>query len=1479
MWLRTLFICCLLISAISWSKPISAETYSYVGEGFDVPTCRTIVPGPPSACQPGSLSAIITTVGLPANYTGSASLGVNAYLTISGLGYSASYPGGYVSSGSFYISNGQMMNGTINIWSSTGGYPNNNFSSTTQDEAAIYDSTGTLTKFGYVGTLGFYIGGKTLGAAHDLPGQACCGSGPDPINIGNGNNFYSIADYQTAGQNKLEYIRYYNSLSAVNTYAVNNGQNWRSNYDRYLHLVSSSDVSAERADGQIVSFSSSGSWTTDSDIDMQLSKSGTTWTLTDNNDTKETYFSSGNVGFLQTIAYRNGYTQSLNYSSATGQLSSVSDSYGRSLGFSYSSGLVSGVTTPDAVVLSYGYLAFGSANLLSTVSYNTSPVTHQTYLYENTSFPFGLTGITDENGIRFASWSYDVSGRATGSQNYGGANSLTVSYDDTTGNRTITNALGNQDTYKFTTLQGVPKVSEIDRAANGTVAAASQYFTYDTNGYLATSTDWNGNQTAYTNNAYGDPTTIVFASGSAVTHTTTIAYDTTWYHLPKTITEPGLTTVNNYDATTGNLLTKVETDTTSTSIPYSTNGQTRTWTLTYSSTGQIKTIQLPRTDVTAKTTYAYTGGTLTSITDALSHVTTINTATSGGYPTKITDQNSIVTTLAYSPRLWFTSSTLFTGSGSLTTTLTYDSAGNLTKTTLPDSSYLSYSYDGAHRLTTVTNPLSESINYTLNGLGNTTQTLIKYSSGSTAAQHSATFDVLGRTHTDVGGVSQTTTFAYDNQGNMTGMTDPLLSFSSQGFDALNRLSGFTDPLGHSISFTYDAHDRPLTVVDAKGNTTSYVYDGFGEAIQISSPDSGITVLHYSSDGYVTSKTDANGYVTNWTYDALDRPLTRTYPADSTLNVAYTYDQTGHGQGIGKLTSLTDQANSLSLTYDERGNVASTNRMFSTFNHFTDWAYDSANRIQTITYWGGWYETYSRDAAGQVSGITLTQPSHSPANIATSITHLPFGPWKALTWGNGITDSRTYDQDYRLTNITDTGTSTLLSLGYGYDANNNVKTITDSVTAANSSTLTYNSANWLTRAISGSGGYGNIGYAYDNNGNFSSAGGVAYTVASNSNRLTAVGSTGLSYNSAGNITAIGTNSMTYNKANQLGSATVSGTSNTYYYDAFGYQVKNLTSNEVYGYGKSGEMLVDQDTSGTERDFLYLDGQPIGELVPSTPSTYYIHPNNLGSPEKVTDSSKTTVWTGWYQPFGAVSPTTSITMNLRLPGSQINASGFYRNGYRDYYPAYGRYLESDLIGVNGGLNTYAYVNNNPLTYTDRQGLFSDPVSVVIGAAIGGTAAYQYPASTRTLRYVDTAIGAIVGGGVAIASPTLSSWAGTGVSGVLATLGASGAAAGFTTVGLNVLNGNDTFDDFWNSTLIGTLAPVLSGEGILMGSGYLEGSLAAGRSLGLNTGVFTLGGTYIDNHVPRTGAPTDNPLNRSPNNSPCRMSPVFVPNFKIQ
>ena len=132
-------------------------------------------------------------------------------------------------------------------------------------------------------------------------------------------------------------------MAVPDTYATSMGGNWRTNHDRYLHIVNPSaiyGVEAERPDGAVIDFSSSsGTYTPDSDVDYKLTVSGSTWTVTGPDDTTEIYYSSSSSkGSLQSITQRNLYKQALDYTSSSGsQISFVSNSYGRKLGFSFSS--------------------------------------------------------------------------------------------------------------------------------------------------------------------------------------------------------------------------------------------------------------------------------------------------------------------------------------------------------------------------------------------------------------------------------------------------------------------------------------------------------------------------------------------------------------------------------------------------------------------------------------------------------------------------------------------------------------------------------------------------------------------------------------------------------------------------------------------------------------------------------------------------------------------------------------------------------------------------------------------------------------------------------------------------------------------------------------------------------------------------------------------------------------------------------------
>ncbi|MEQ1935015.1 MAG: RHS repeat-associated core domain-containing protein, partial [Fimbriimonadaceae bacterium] len=109
-------------------------------------------------------------------------------------------------------------------------------------------------------------------------------------------------------------------------------------------------------------------------------------------------------------------------------------------------------------------------------------------------------------------------------------------------------------------------------------------------------------------------------------------------------------------------------------------------------------------------------------------------------------------------------------------------------------------------------------------------------------------------------------------------------------------------------------------------------------------------------------------------------------------------------------------------------------------------------------------------------------------------------------------------------------------------------------------------------------------------------------------------------------------------------------------------------------------------------------------------YYIYSDQLDTPRQITDTAGNTVWQ-WdnSDPFGNNSPNENpsgqgtLTNNLRFPGQYADKeTNTYYNVNRDYDPSIGRYVESDPIGLGGGINSYTYVGGNPLTYIDPFGL---------------------------------------------------------------------------------------------------------------------------------------------------------------------------------
>jgi RHS repeat-associated protein len=1108
------------------------------------------------------------------------------------------------------------------------------------------DPSGTMSSDGQV-----YAGEPAGGGLGSAPGG---GGGAylrarNPIQANTGNVFYNYTDYTTAGPNPLAFTRYYNSQANIESFAVSfvgntaTNRNWRSNFDRYINALTPNVAAVERPDGQVLDFFLVGStWTPDTDVDYKLTQSGSTWTLTGPDDTVETYTTgvtpiSGAAASLNAIASlsahltsiksRNGYTQTLNYTG--GGLTSVTDSYGRSLAFTYNAdGTLASVTTPDNTTITYGYTVgplldlLTSGQQLSTVTFPTTPAQVITYNYTQSGLPFALSSVTDEDGTIYESWTYDAQGRGLTHQLGNGVGLTTLVYGATT--TTVTSALGVTDTYTLTTLQNVPKITTVSRAATGTTAAATRTVTYDANGYVATATDWNGNETSYTNNAHGLPTSITDGVGTALARTATVVYDATFVHLPDSVASPGVTRGYTYDAS-GNTKTVTLTDTTTTSSPYATSGQIRTWTNTWSNFLLAST----KTPNGYTTSLGYdASGALVSVTDPLNHVTSITMHTGGGLPQVIVDPNNVTTTLTYDPRQRLMASAVTTPAGVLTTSFAYDAAGNLTQTTLPDNSFIARAYDAAHRVTKTTDALGNTIGLTLDALSDPTAVAVKNSNGTMTRQHSATFDALGRVLVDTGGAGQTTTLTYDKNGNALTVTDGLNHKTTRVFDALNRLSTSTDANSGVTTLTYDAQNRVTAVKDANGNTTSYVFDGFGDTIGQASPDTGATTYHFDADGNLTSKLDASNVAVNMTYDALDRLLTRAFPTDSTQNATYSYDGSSGADGgsiapgflVGRLASRADASGTTSFIYDERGNALSAQvaGVPGGANLSTAYAYDKASRIASVTYPSGLAVGYARDAQGNVSGVTATPPGASTASTVAALGYLPFGPDNTATLGNGVTESRTFDLDYRMTNVTATGTAGALeNLTYTLDKANNVTAIADAVNASNSQTLGYDVINRLTSATSGAGGYGSLAWILDKVGNRTSqtAGSVTttYGYAAGSNRLASItaGSAAVvavSTNANGDITSIPpANSnepaaFAYNVANRLSSVTGSPTAASFAYDDWGRRFSKTDTGgntTTFAYGLSGALL-EEATGSAASDYIYVNGRLLGTFAATASS---------------------------------------------------------------------------------------------------------------------------------------------------------------------------------------------------------------------------------------------------------------------------------------
>lgn len=616
-------------------------------------------------------------------------------------------------------------------------------------------------------------------------------------------------------------------------------------------------------------------------------------------------------------------------------------------------------------------------------------------------------------------------------------------------------------------------------------------------------------------------------------------------------------------------------------------------------------------------------------------------------------------------------------------------------------------------------------------------------------------------------------FAYDAVGNMIAERDPNGSDTVLVYDALGRATTVIPPPSvvggsqPSIGMTFDGLDKLSSVTDRRGLVTAYGVDGLGNVRTLASPDSGSSSASFDASGNPAARTDARAKITSATYDDLGRLASLAYSEGLPTLFEYDGGATPTANAVGQLTKITDESGSTSYTFDGLGRVLSKSQSINTGSGsrtlVTSYAWGSAGtangKLVAMTYPSGNRINVAYDAVGRPSALTLNPVNANGigTNGATTIPLLSNVTYNAnnsisgWTWSDGTVYQRTFDAYGRLLSYPLSNPNLPASGGVlrtvQYDPAGRITGLLHSnangTVAQLDHTYAYDPLDRLVDAVVGPLHYG---YVYDIGGNRTSrvieGTSYAHTVSATSNRLTQVevaGTAGkesrqIQSDAAGNMTSDGNATYAFSARGRLASATHASTTTSYLYNGLEQRVAKAGPSvsggvTYYAYDEQGR-LVGQYGSSLEglSELIFLQELPVLAIAATglaSQSTLQVSVGNvfadhLATPRKVLRASDGLVLWDWgsAEPFGASGPNENpagagtYVFTWRFPGQVFDAeTGNSDNYHRSYAAGLGRYVQSDPIGLAGGINTYTYVEGDPLRHIDPLGLDSTTYSAYI------------------------------------------------------------------------------------------------------------------------------------------------------------------------
>ena len=1020
-----------------------------------------------------------------------------------------------------------------------------------------------------------------------------------------------------------------------------------------------------------------------------------------------------------------GNVQSLTYN-AEGLLETVTDeATGRTIGFVYNvDGRIEHITgpvtnaVPDGIWVTYQYDTEGN---LTYVTYaddgNGSSASGFEYRYEDTNDVHNLTEKRNLAGEFLSSWQYDSSDRAIQNTTRDGKG-VTISGIGTP-TTVVTDAQGVEKTYTIAGVNGHRTITHVTGAGGCAGCGGDDVvrYGYDDQRRVIEQEYANGRIDQYADFAGGRYHTEIQAVGTPEERTFYYTYhpetgDRLSIREQSVLSTGFKETIFDYDDD-GNAVPnedptrlmhrKIERGST-----YDAAGALSTYeyitTYTYTAKGQVASIDGPlpgNQDLVSYTYDAVTGDRLTETRPLVG--TTTYTYDAAGNVETATDVNGVTTTFTYDGRNRQLSATR----NGVATGRTYTAAGELDTATDALSRTMDYAYNDEGFAEKIIDPSGNFVYYAYNGNGRRTQESI-HAADETMTHYRGTdwgdpandpdlapgkpWKSLHRNHDDTADLE--TVYAYDGSGNLKSVTDANGNATEYIYDTFNRLWQVIQPGGVTTVYGYDVHGNLASVTDAEGHVTLYTYDDMGRLVETDSPDTGNCLYSYDAAGNLRFKIH-NGVTVAYQYDLLGR-LTDILYSDATQNVVMTYD-TGSGTNLmGRLASVTDPSGTVEYSYNADGLLETETRTIGGTIFVTGYLYDAAGNLRTLIYPTGHSVEYQADAAdpARIGAVVLD----GSQTLASNLAYMPFGPVSAMTLGNGIQTGKGYDKNYQIATL---AAGTVMSRSYTPDAVGNIEVITDNLDAGRSQAFGYDD---LYRLTSATGVYGSIGYTYDKVGNrltrTENSDEESYAYYPGTNRLrtvTGVHAELFEYDADGNTTV-----RTPGASNPRPAIT---DPNDYTYNSSGQRaMKQGTGSVLFHYDQAGQLIAETDAAGNViKAYVWLHGQPLA-MIDGVGAVYYFHCDHLGTPQRVTDASGVVVWAADYLPFGEVDVTVAgVVNNLRFAGQYFDGeTGLHYNWNRYYDPSLGRYLRADPIGLDGGINLYAYVDGNPTNAIDSKGL---------------------------------------------------------------------------------------------------------------------------------------------------------------------------------